>query len=231
MSVSHKSSNAGRRPRLQSGDLTSRASLLQSARKVFARKGFDAATIREVAESARVNTAMISYHFGGKMQLYHAVLSESFREFDRIWEDPVFASDAPAREKIRVYIEGFIRYQHANDDLRRILSMEFASCGKHNRWLADEFFRHGYAHLAAIFREGMKRGELKRVDPLFAITGLVGMLLHPFILRPLAEYITKKRLNLGVRTFGEVITGMYLDGIAFQEKPGLGSHRTRRGAR
>lgn len=54
------------------GDLT-RQALLDAATEVFGRDGFDAASSRSLAKAAGVNQALINYHFGGKLGLYHAV--------------------------------------------------------------------------------------------------------------------------------------------------------------
>src|SRR5512147_2679635 len=43
---------------------TVRADLLQAARELFAKRDFTAASVREIAAAARVNPAMIHYHFG-----------------------------------------------------------------------------------------------------------------------------------------------------------------------
>ena len=54
------------------GDQT-RQALLDAATEIFGRDGFHAASSRKIASAAGVNQALISYHFGGKLGLYHAV--------------------------------------------------------------------------------------------------------------------------------------------------------------
>ncbi|MFH0883132.1 MAG: helix-turn-helix domain-containing protein [bacterium] len=48
--------------------------IIEAARIVFAEKGYDAATTRDIAEHAGVNQAMIHYYFGSKRQLYQRTL-------------------------------------------------------------------------------------------------------------------------------------------------------------
>ena len=102
----------GRRPKPVRPDLATRAAILSAARNVFARRGFEGASTREVAEVACVNNAMIYYHFKDKGELYRAVLADSFNAFDSIWEHETFGSPATARAKIQRYLEEFIRFQH-----------------------------------------------------------------------------------------------------------------------
>lgn len=203
----------GRRPKTGKPDGDTRAQILKAARCIFSRRGLDGASVREVAQAAKVNNAMIYYHFKDKVELYRAVLSDSFTAFDTIWDRDVFQARSTAREKLQQYIEELIRFQQKNEELRKIVSIEFASCGKNWKWLSDNFFSHTYDKLASILKEGMRNGELKKVDPSTAVAALVGMVIYSFIMRPMAEYVTGKKLRLTVRHFGAFVTGMFFDGL------------------
>jgi AcrR family transcriptional regulator len=192
--------------------------ILKAARTVFARRGFEGASTREVAEVARVNNAMIYYHFKDKDQLYRAVLADSFVAFDRIWDHEIFRSSVCVRVKIRKYVEEFIRYQHANEDLRRIMSMEFAACSGNCKWVTDEYFSQSYKKLADLLREGVRNGELKKLDVSLAIPSLVGMIIHSFIIRPIAEHVTGKKMNLTAAHFGKFVTTMFFEGLGAEGK-------------
>jgi AcrR family transcriptional regulator len=52
----------------------SRLPLLKAAIRIFAKKGFEGASIREIADAAGVNSSLISFHFGGKAGLHAAAL-------------------------------------------------------------------------------------------------------------------------------------------------------------
>ena len=52
-----------------------REKLLVAGTELFAKKGFAGVSIRELAIAAGVNSALISYHFGGKEGLYEAVIT------------------------------------------------------------------------------------------------------------------------------------------------------------
>lgn len=54
----------------------SRARLLDAALRLFAEHGFAKTSIRQIAEAASVNTALISYYFGDKKGLYRATFTE-----------------------------------------------------------------------------------------------------------------------------------------------------------
>lgn len=55
-------------------DATTRDRLIAAATTLFADHGFRGAAVRDICNQARVNPGAVSYHFGGKKQLYRAVL-------------------------------------------------------------------------------------------------------------------------------------------------------------
>ena len=59
---------------LFSDDETTKSRILLAALRVFATRGFEAATLREITVLAKVNVAAIHYHFGSKEELIRHVL-------------------------------------------------------------------------------------------------------------------------------------------------------------
>ncbi len=47
-----------------------RTRILNTAGPIFAHKGYEAATVREICDQAEVNLASVNYYFGGKERLY-----------------------------------------------------------------------------------------------------------------------------------------------------------------
>lgn len=56
-----------------------RMRIIEAAGAVFAAKGFEKATSREICERAGVNAAAVNYHFGGVEALYGQVIAEAHR--------------------------------------------------------------------------------------------------------------------------------------------------------
>ena len=85
-----------------------RADLLEVATAVFAEQGYSGARVDEIAERTRTTKRMIYYYFGGKEQLYLAVLENAYRgireaeqrlQVDHV--DPVDAIRAAGRADLR----------------------------------------------------------------------------------------------------------------------------------
>ncbi len=74
------------KPRLgrRSGASTSREEIIRAARAEFAERGYDAATVRQIAKQAGVDPAMITHHFGSKEKLFMAALNVPLDPRERI---------------------------------------------------------------------------------------------------------------------------------------------------
>lgn len=72
------------RKRIPSGDR--RASILLSARSVFAERGYDGAKTQHIAAAAKVSESLVFRHFPTKRALYRAVLADLVREQDASFE-------------------------------------------------------------------------------------------------------------------------------------------------
>ena len=71
---------------MEQDDLTSRATIRNAALRLFAERGPDAVTIREIATHAGVSPGLVVHHFGSKDGLRHEVDAFAARAFDAIFE-------------------------------------------------------------------------------------------------------------------------------------------------
>lgn len=84
---------------------------------MFAERGFAHATVREIVDRAGANIAAVNYHFGGKNELYTLVLRKLMDERNAAYPyDAGFAADAPAKQRLHVYIRAFLRRMMLDED-------------------------------------------------------------------------------------------------------------------
>src|SRR5262249_7310624 len=94
---------ARRRARRSHDSRATRKSLLTAAGKLFAARGFDGASVAEVARQAGANKALINYHFGGTLQLYRPILREMFVELlERV--EPLRADPRPPDQVLGEFV-------------------------------------------------------------------------------------------------------------------------------
>src|SRR6202795_4666407 len=97
--------------------------LLESALVVFAERGFDGATTRDIAAHARVNLGLVQYYFGGKEKLWRAAVDRAFAGFWSALEGVVSdtAGDAATLAEI---IRVAVRFAAGHPALVRIMNDE-----------------------------------------------------------------------------------------------------------
>src|SRR4029077_1876263 len=75
--------------------------LIDAAKRLFASKGFDGTSVKELSDAAGTNISLVSYHFGGKEGLYRTCLQqfgESTRSHvERILQPPKTAEEFEIR--------------------------------------------------------------------------------------------------------------------------------------
>ena len=59
----------------QKNEQSAKTDILKAAKSLFAKKGFEAVSVREIAKESGQNISMISYYFGGKEGLYKEILA------------------------------------------------------------------------------------------------------------------------------------------------------------
>jgi len=86
-----------------------RLQLLEAAAEVFAERGFDAATVREICDKAGANIASVNYHFRDKETLYAEVLKYALRRANVKYPAGVgLKPSAPVEQRLKSFIHSFL---------------------------------------------------------------------------------------------------------------------------
>ena len=106
-----------------------RESLLRSAIKVFARRGFDGGSIEQISSAANSHDRMIYYYFGSKQGLYTAVLEEIYRRFDEAEAALELDLEQPLASLVDV-VRFMIGYYRRNPEFIALLNTENLQRGR-----------------------------------------------------------------------------------------------------
>ncbi len=181
------------KPRPARDSEATREALLSAGATLFAEGGFDGTSVDEIARRARVNKAMISYHFGGKEGLYGAILTAAVTPAAERLRD-LAAADLPPTEALARYIETFVEIAEKNPHFPPMVLQELVHGGR----LFDETI---FPHLLAIFgairmivARGIALRVFRPVDPLVTHLAVVGSLLFFLATEPVRARMEKKGL-------------------------------------
>jgi TetR/AcrR family transcriptional regulator len=130
--------------------------LLKSARQAFAKRGFDATSVREIARDSGVDPALISHHFGSKEALWIATLR---------------TSDLSLRQRVERALAIFIDKVFRDPDIGMFFSTAATEQGERLDVLVERLLRPFHDVFFALLADAIDAGELKPNDPevLFAL--------------------------------------------------------------
>jgi len=176
------------RRRAAAGD--SRERVFAAAAAEFAARGYAGANVDRIARAARLNKAMIYYHFASKAALYRAILNDMFNAV-RTRVTAVAASDAAPADKIRGYIDAIALEAEARPHFPPIWLREIAEGGEHVDAATLGYVRDVLAALGAIVAEGHRAGRFLALPPLIIQAGIIAPLMFFLASSRLREKIAR----------------------------------------
>ena len=111
-----------------------RAEILEVATTEFSAHGYNGARVDEIAALTRTTKRMIYYHFGGKKQLYMAVLERAYARI-RTAEQRVNVDNLDPVTAVRRIAEVTFDHHEAHPDFIRLVSIENIHLAEHVREL------------------------------------------------------------------------------------------------
>ena len=166
------------------------ARLLESAGDVFAEKGFQAATVREICSRADANLAAVNYHFGDKERLYiEAVKYAQGSGANR--PRPQWPPETPPERKLREYIDQML--SRLLDPRRpawhaRLMAREMTEPTKACVELVKSYIRPNFEMLDGILMEILP-AETSDADRHLVAFSIIGQCLHFKIHKPIATLL------------------------------------------
>jgi TetR/AcrR family transcriptional regulator, fatty acid metabolism regulator protein len=140
--------------------------LLDAAVRVFARKGYHAARVGDIAEEAGVAYGLLYHYFSSKEEVLRNVFRETWRALIATITSVAEGDEAP-REQLRKVAEILLRSWRRDPDLVRVLVLEVTR----SQLLAGEMdeIAESFEAIAEIVARGQADGSIRRdLDPLLA---------------------------------------------------------------
>jgi AcrR family transcriptional regulator len=149
--------------------------IINKAMELFALKGFEGTSIRDLASAAGVNVAMVNYYFGSKEKLFEHLVEHKAKAtrgmLDEIANDEKLSSIG----KINQIIETYVVKMFSNRQFQRVIHHELMLGNRETlqNIIVNLLFPNSLI-VKGIIEAGIRKGEFKKVDPELSVATLMG---------------------------------------------------------
>jgi len=164
-------------------DVDCRANLINAAIPLFAAKGLNGVSVRELATAAGVNLSMISYYFGGKEGLYAAVLLDQFAILRKVEE--IEQMEIEPLQKFELYVRATVARYRKNPYLLKFYTSELTNPTPCFETIVRPAIKGVVQILIETFSEGFSHEQFREgLHPADTALALAGMINFYFLLEP-----------------------------------------------
>ena len=194
--------------------------ILEAARQVFIRKGFDGARMQEIADEANINKALLHYYFRSKDKLFMAIFVEVIQSFILTSVKLIQNPGHSVFDKIRLFVEKYISLIQENPYLPGFILNEL---NQRPDRLVGIFKRSGLEldYFYSQIEKEVKEGKIEPVEPEHLLVNMISMCIFPFVGKPLINTIilsgSEKDFNLFMEERKKTIPEFIINSIKKQK--------------
>ena len=167
--------------------------ILAAAAAEFAARGYAGARVDRIARRARVNKAMLYYHFGSKQMIYRTLLRQVFAGAAAKLR-AIAETDRPTADKIDDVIETIAAFMADHAFFPSIMLREIAEGGAHLDTETLRALASVPAAVARIVHEGVLQKSVRAIHPLFAYFSMLAPLVMYLGGAPIRTELTAQHL-------------------------------------
>lgn len=155
--------------------------ILQAATDLFARENFSAVSIKQIAAASGVNSALISYYFGGKKNLYQEVLYTHADVFLKLQETIRHLEQSPM-SKLRSYVDSIAKLQTERPYAIHLIYRELLGAQPmFENYVKNRLYKI-HQFMAELVAEAIEYGEIStNIKPTHVAFTLEGMIMFFFL--------------------------------------------------
>ena len=165
--------------------LQTRSQILAAAVDSFARSGFEATSIAEVADRAGVKKALVQYHFSTKEQLWkEAALLIWQQRNDTLANNLATDQDVDLTEQMRRGFVALIEFSLQHPQWLWFMFHEAAVGGERQAWLLENCMASDYQLGEAFVRQFQSQGLIRAGSPMQLLHLISGALTYNLLVAP-----------------------------------------------
>lgn len=152
-----------------------RERILAAAERVFARRGFFAARVSEIAKDAGVADGTIYLYFKSKDDLLISLFETRMAQVNAVLREAI--ANAPPAGQLRAFIRAYLRLVHDEPGAAEVLTIELRQSSKFMKEYENPQFADFLRMLGGLIAAGQERGELDPSIPAHVAARMIfGML-------------------------------------------------------
>src|SRR6267154_6938 len=147
--------------------VNTRRAILSAALTEFAEKGFDAASIRVIAERTGLQHPLITYHFRNKDILWRAAAEYAFEQIREAWDKLDETHTAiSSLDRLRAEYRTLFKYTVAFPEFHRFMRQECTTNNPRLKWVAKTVVMPLINRLVPQIAALQKSGQLPKINPI-----------------------------------------------------------------
>jgi len=162
--------------------------ILEAALPIFARDGFDGASIPAIARAVSIGHPLVHYHFGSKEKLWHAAADHAFGELvESIDAVDQHAGTLEPVAALELLCRTFAQFTASHPMHTLIVLNEVRAGGQRFDWLVERYLRPLHARLDRAIEAAVATGRIRPIPAVHLAGIAIGATVHFFGAGPLAE--------------------------------------------
>ncbi len=173
--------------------------ILNAAHKVFILKGMAGARMQEIADEAGINKALLHYYFRSKDKLFDKIFIDAFKLISS-GVGQVLEMDVPVLEKLKRFIDVYVDVLIANPFIPAFVISELNHDPERLQKIIVGDMSSNFESFVFQVMQEINRGEFIEINPAHLILNILGMLLFPFIAKPIISTMVMQYLDIDYQT-------------------------------
>lgn len=189
-----------------------REKIKETAAHLYALKGYNATSMREIAKEVGVTKAALYYHYDSKEELFFDIVKDSFTHLIQISQQ-LADSDLPVWTVLSEWVEKMISFSKVKKDHWMIIN-KFSSGAMKDRIFEEfsRFWKVSFDCLSKILERGTKEGVIRNDIGIPMLTGAVFGILHGHF-----TVIYHENIKIDDNRMKSMVLGILEGGIASHE--------------
>ena len=157
--------------------------IIQTAERLFASSGFDGTSVRDIAEDAGVNLAMISYYFGSKLKLMEAIFEQRSVHIKARVETLLQNVELEPLQKVEMLVDEYVdRVMDKQHFFKIMICEQVVNKNPVIIRLINDLKLRNAETITRLIKDGQKKGAFKKnIDVVLMMSTMMGTITQVMI--------------------------------------------------